>query len=190
MQRLRASAPSFLKSFKFPQLNRKASNTWSAVQDTYFSTKDVFERHRVVFTVGTSIASVATAWAGYSLRYLHQSKVEERLNSIEQAMTKTYQVEQEQIKKIVNAGHISYEALAATAATSLIVGYGLGWRGGKWRANKIFRKQQQQKLLGSNKPQKWRFLRKPFLQLRNSESKVESRVTSVNASNSGKAQLS
>lgn len=26
--------------------------------------QDTFERHRVVFTIGTSIASVATAWAG------------------------------------------------------------------------------------------------------------------------------
>lgn len=30
------------------------------------SPKETFERHRVVFTVGTSIASVATAWAGES----------------------------------------------------------------------------------------------------------------------------
>ncbi|KAH9302043.1 hypothetical protein KI387_013626, partial [Taxus chinensis] len=174
-------------SFGVPHLKRRASNTWSAVQDTYISTKDVFERHRVVFTIGTSIASVATAWAGYSLRYLHQSKVEQRLDSIEQAMTKVHHVEHEEIKKIVNAGNVSYEALAATAATTLIFGYGLGWRGGKWHANRIFHKQQQ-KLLGLSKPQKWRFLRKPFLQLRKSESKVESRVMSPDASSSQQSQ--
>jgi hypothetical protein len=28
------------------------------------SVQEVFENHRVVFTVGTSIASVLTAWAG------------------------------------------------------------------------------------------------------------------------------
>eukprot|EP01018_Ginkgo_biloba_P032800 Gb_18749 [translate_table: standard] len=68
MQRLKASAPSILGSIGVPQgiqqLKRKASNSWSAVQDTFYSTKDVFERHRVVFTIGTSIASVGTAWAG------------------------------------------------------------------------------------------------------------------------------
>ncbi|OQU85486.1 hypothetical protein SORBI_3004G253601 [Sorghum bicolor] len=43
----------------------------------------VFENHRIVFTVGTSIASVLTAWAGYSLRQVHQSRIERRLESIE-----------------------------------------------------------------------------------------------------------
>lgn len=142
----------------------------------------------MVFTVGTSVASVMTAWAGYSLRYLHQTKVEERLDSIEQAMTQAHHVEQEEIKKIVNAGNVSYEACAATAGIALILGYGLGWRGGKWHANRLFRKQQQ-KLLGLNKPQKWRFLRKPFLRLKSSETKLEPRVTDLNASDS-RAQLS
>ncbi|XP_042446433.1 uncharacterized protein LOC122031373 isoform X2 [Zingiber officinale] len=69
-----------------PDLKRKVSNTWSAVQDTYLSTKNVFETHRVVFTIGTSIASVLTAWAGYSLRQIHQSNIEKRLESMEQAI--------------------------------------------------------------------------------------------------------
>ena len=68
--------------------------------------------------------------------------------------------------------------------------YGLGWRGGKWHANRIFRKQQQ-KLLGLNKPQKWRFLRKPFLRLRPSEAKVEeSGIIHKDARNNEHAQLS
>ncbi|XP_078443706.1 triacylglycerol lipase-like protein isoform X2 [Wolffia australiana] len=66
-------------------LRRRASNSWSAVQDVYFSTKDIFERHRVVFTISTSVASLATAWAGYSLRHYHQRSIETRLESIEEA---------------------------------------------------------------------------------------------------------
>nr|ABK21132.1 unknown [Picea sitchensis] len=192
MQRVRSSAPSMMRrSFGIPQLKRRASNTWAAVQDTFYSTKDVFERHRVVFTIGTSIASVGTAWAGYSLRYLHQAKVEERLESIEKAMTRVHHVEEEELKKIVNKGNVSYPACVATVGISLIIGYGLGWRGGKWHANRIFRKQQQQKLIGLNKPQKWRFLRKPFSRLRPSEGKEgESGITHTNAPNTQQAQLS
>eukprot|EP00262_Sarcandra_glabra_P012463 TRINITY_DN3220_c0_g1_i2.p1 TRINITY_DN3220_c0_g1~~TRINITY_DN3220_c0_g1_i2.p1 ORF type:complete len:121 (-),score=22.63 TRINITY_DN3220_c0_g1_i2:82-444(-) len=100
MQRLRSHGSSIFGSIAMPSLKRKASNSWSAVQDTYLSTKDIFERHRVVFTISTSIASVATAWAGYSLRYLHQAKVEERLESIEQAMKSSTHIEHEEIKKI------------------------------------------------------------------------------------------
>ncbi|GAB2285231.1 hypothetical protein Dimus_019684 [Dionaea muscipula] len=73
-------------STRLPELKKKALNSWSAVQDTFYSTKDTFERHRVVFTVGTSIASVATAWIGYSLRHYHDSRVDKRLDSIEQAL--------------------------------------------------------------------------------------------------------
>ncbi|KAF7815071.1 triacylglycerol lipase 2-like protein [Senna tora] len=85
MQRFRRSGTSILGSLSAPNLRRKAQNSWAAMQDTFFSTKDTFERHRVVFTVGTSIASVATAWIGYSLRHLHDSKVDQRLESIERA---------------------------------------------------------------------------------------------------------
>ncbi|OAY77151.1 hypothetical protein ACMD2_15150 [Ananas comosus] len=80
------SGGSVWESVSLPSLRRKASNTWSAVQDTFLSTKEIFEKHRVVFTVGTSVASVLTAWAGYSLRQLHQSKLEKRLESIEQTV--------------------------------------------------------------------------------------------------------
>ncbi|OEL34301.1 hypothetical protein BAE44_0004681 [Dichanthelium oligosanthes] len=47
-----------------PNIRRRATNSWAAVRDTFFSTKQVFESHRIVFTVGTSVASVLTAWAG------------------------------------------------------------------------------------------------------------------------------
>ncbi|MBA0605378.1 hypothetical protein Godav_017964, partial [Gossypium davidsonii] len=66
MLRLRSRGTSFLGSVDVPNLKRKALNSWAAVQDTYFSTKDTFERHKVVFTVGTSIASVATAWFDFN----------------------------------------------------------------------------------------------------------------------------
>ncbi|XP_027333946.1 uncharacterized protein LOC113848547 isoform X2 [Abrus precatorius] len=83
MQRLRNS---ILGCVSAANLKRKSLKSWLAIQDTYFSTKDTFERHRVVFTVGTSIASVATAFFGYSLRHLHESRVDQRLQSIENAV--------------------------------------------------------------------------------------------------------
>ncbi|KAJ0989832.1 hypothetical protein J5N97_008188 [Dioscorea zingiberensis] len=147
-----------------PSLRRKASNSWSAVQDTYLSTKEVFEKHRVVFTVGTSIASVLTAWAGYSLRHYHQSRVEERLASIEEAMKRKKNVEHEEIKQIVNSGNVSTAACVATAWTTLILGYGLGWRGGAWFANRKFQREQL-KLMGQIKPRRWQFLRRPLIRL-------------------------
>nr|CAD1839553.1 unnamed protein product [Ananas comosus var. bracteatus] len=117
------SGGSVWESVSLPSLRRKASNTWSAVQDTFLSTKEIFEKHRVVFTVGTSVASVLTAWAGYSLRQLHQSKLEKRLESIEQTLKSNYDVEHEEIKKIVSSGSVSTAACFATAWTSLLLGY-------------------------------------------------------------------
>uniref|UniRef100_A0A1D1YXX4 Uncharacterized protein MG147 n=1 Tax=Anthurium amnicola TaxID=1678845 RepID=A0A1D1YXX4_9ARAE len=160
LQRLRAlhGSPAFRFSF-FPNLRRKASNSWSAVQDTYLSTKQVFERHRVVFTVSTSVASLLTAWAGYSLRYHHQLKVEKRLNSIEQTMKMSSDVRHEEINKIVNSGSVSMAACLATACTTLVIGYGLGWRGGSWFAHRKFRRAQL-KLKEQNKPGRWQLLKK------------------------------
>ncbi|XP_008799446.1 uncharacterized protein LOC103714087 [Phoenix dactylifera] len=145
-----------------PNLKRKSSNTWSAVQETYLSTKQVFESHRVVFTIGTSLTSILTAWAGYSLRQYHQSKIEKRLGSIEQALKNNYEVEHQEIKKIVSSGNASTAVCIATAWTSLVIGYGLGWRGGAWYTNRKFRREQL-KLMGQIKPQKWQFLRRPFV---------------------------
>lgn len=161
-----------------PELKKRASNSWSAVQDTFYSTKDTFERHRVVFTVGTSIASIATAWLGYTYRHFHDTRVDRRLDSIEQAMKSTYQIEREEIKKIVGSGSYSTATCAATAGTTLVIGYALGWRGGKWYANRKFRREQM-KLLGQVKPRRLRlhFLKKPNLKfiriplLRNKSSK-------------------
>ncbi|XWS31015.1 hypothetical protein CRYUN_Cryun23aG0040800 [Craigia yunnanensis] len=157
MQRLRNRGTSLLGSVAVPHLKRKALNSWAAVQDTYFSTKDTFERHKVVFTVGTSIASVATAWFGYSFRHYHESKVDQRLESIEKAMKNNCDLEHADIKKLVDPGPSKTAAWVAMAGTALVVGYGLGWRGGTWYANRKFRKEQL-KLLGRIKPNRWQLL--------------------------------
>ncbi|KAJ0598779.1 hypothetical protein HanHA89_Chr04g0169441 [Helianthus annuus] len=60
---------SVLTQFSVPQIRKKVSNSFSAVEDTFLSTKETFERHKVVFTILTSIASVGTAWVGM-LAYL------------------------------------------------------------------------------------------------------------------------
>jgi lysosomal acid lipase/cholesteryl ester hydrolase len=63
MQRLR-NLGSISNSISAANLKRKSRNSIAAIQETFHSTKDTFERHRIVFTVGTSIASVATAFIG------------------------------------------------------------------------------------------------------------------------------
>ncbi|CAH9060516.1 unnamed protein product [Cuscuta europaea] len=165
-QRFRTTGSSVLSYLAAPLLRRKAQNSWAAVQDTYYSTKDIFESHKVVFTISTSIASVATAWAGYLLRHYHESRVDQRLDCIEKSMKRKYDIEDPGFKKLVSGG-ISIPACVATAGTTLIVGYGLGWRGGKWYANKQF-KREQMKLLGLIKPRRWR-LRLPLSRLRSSQ---------------------
>ncbi|KAL3849016.1 hypothetical protein ACJIZ3_010898 [Penstemon smallii] len=164
--RLRASGSSLKNYFTLPQLKRKASNSLSAVQDTYYSTKDIFERHKVVFTVSTSIASVLTAWAGYTIRHYHETRVDQRLESIEKAMKSSYPMEDPEFKKLVSR-NVSFPACIATAGTTLIIGYGLGWRGGAWYTNRKFRREQM-KLLGQLKPKRWplKFLRRPLIRPR------------------------
>uniref|UniRef100_A0ACD5Z0P9 Uncharacterized protein n=1 Tax=Avena sativa TaxID=4498 RepID=A0ACD5Z0P9_AVESA len=148
-----------------PNVRRRATNSWAAVRDTFFSTKEVFESHRVVFTVGTSIASVLTAWAGYSFRHMQQSKIDKRLHSIEQSLKDTHRNEHDEIKKIVTSYNISTPACIATALTTSVVGYALGWRGGAWYARRAFRREQQ-KLMGQIKSHnRWHW--RPFSKLRN-----------------------
>ncbi|KAK4577160.1 hypothetical protein RGQ29_027607 [Quercus rubra] len=155
MQRLRSSGSSIWGNLvSSPRLKRKASNTWAAVQDAFFSTKDTFERNKVVFTVGTSIASVATAWIGYSLRHYHETRIDQRLETIEKAMRNSNNLEHSELREIAGSGSISAPACFATAGTTLIIGYGLGWRGGKWYANRNFRKEQMM-LLGQKNPRGW-----------------------------------
>lgn len=111
----------------------------------------------MVFTIGTSVASVATAWCGYSLRHYHESKVDQRLESIEKAMQNNYNLEHPDFKKLVDPGPSRTAAWVATVGTALFVGYGLGWRGGLWYANRKFRREQM-KLLGQIKPKRWQLL--------------------------------
>ncbi|CAK9184076.1 unnamed protein product [Ilex paraguariensis] len=144
-------------------------------------------------------------YKGYSLRHFHQSRVDQRLQSIEKAMKTNHQLEDTDLQKLVGSGSISIPACVAAAGTTLIMGfmktnhqledtdlqklvgsgsisipacvaaagttlimgYGLGWRGGKWHANRKFRKEQM-KLLGQLKPKKWqlKFLGRPFIRPR------------------------
>ncbi|KAJ6401384.1 hypothetical protein OIU84_016742 [Salix udensis] len=106
------------------ELARKTLNSWTAIQDTYFSTKDIFERHKVVFTIGTSVASVATAWAGYSVRHFHDSKVDKRLEGIENAMKNNHHLEHAEFKKLIDPGRSSVAACIATAGTAFVIGWG------------------------------------------------------------------
>ncbi|XP_071722625.1 triacylglycerol lipase 2-like [Rutidosis leptorrhynchoides] len=159
MHLLRSKASSILSSISSPQLKKKTLNSIAAVQDTYLSTKDTFERHRVVFTIGTSIASVATALLGYSIRHYHGTRVDQRLESIEIAMKNSYYLEHTDLKKLVDPGSSRVASLVATAGTTFIIGYGLGWRGGRWHRNRQIRKEQL-KLSGQVKPRRWQFIRK------------------------------
>ncbi|KAH7331286.1 hypothetical protein KP509_20G024600 [Ceratopteris richardii] len=128
----------------------------NAVSDTYFSIKDVFERHKVVLTLAASLASAGAAWAGYTARQIHQKRVEARLDTIEKVMTRT--------TDFARTTGVSYIACAATAGTTLVIGYGLGWRGGRSHMIKKLQKQQK-KLLAPKKSTLSRF--KTSFRLRN-----------------------
>nr|XP_027060704.1 triacylglycerol lipase 2-like [Coffea arabica] len=155
MNRFRGSGSSVYRYLTMPQMRRKVSNSWSAMQDTYFSTKDIFERHKVVFTMATSIASVATAWIGYSLRHFHETRVDQRLERIESAMKNKYEIGDPEFKKLVSSS-VSIPACIATAGTTLFIGYGLGWRGGRWYALRKVRREQM-KILGQVNSRQWPF---------------------------------
>ncbi|ESQ36426.1 hypothetical protein EUTSA_v10008833mg [Eutrema salsugineum] len=157
MNRLRGRGTSILGYAVVPQLKKKAQNSLVAIHDSYLSTKDLFERHRVVFTVGTSIASVATACIGYSLRHYNETRINQRLESIENAMKNTHELERGELKKLVDPVGSRFASTIATAGTTLILGYGLGWRGGVWYANRKFRREQM-RLAGQLKPREWKLL--------------------------------
>lgn len=122
MNRFRGSGSPVYRYLTLPQMRRKVSNSWSAMQDTYFSTKDIFERHKVVFTIATSIASIATAWIGYTLRHLHETRVDQRLERIESAMKNKYEIGDPEFKKLVS-NSVSIPACVATAGTMLFIGF-------------------------------------------------------------------
>ncbi|XP_017253252.1 uncharacterized protein LOC108223475 isoform X2 [Daucus carota subsp. sativus] len=111
-----------IKRFTVHQIKKRALNSWTAVQDTYYSIKDTFERHKVVFTISTSVASVATAWLGYTLRHLHQSKVEKRLDSIENAMKKNYSMQHNEFKKLVGSSSYNPATHVVVGGASLLIG--------------------------------------------------------------------
>ncbi|KAK4386275.1 hypothetical protein Sango_2498100 [Sesamum angolense] len=91
------------------------------------------------------------AFWGYTLRHLHESRVEQRLESIEKALSWLVLA-----KLFVN-----------TFSLRIFLGTVFGWRGGAWYANRKFRKEQL-KLLGQIKPKRWplKFLRRPLIRPR------------------------
>ncbi|CAF2105354.1 unnamed protein product [Brassica oleracea var. botrytis] len=157
MNRLRGRGAWILGSAAMPHLKKRAQNSLVALQDSYLSTKDLLERQRVVFTVATSVASVATAWIGYSLRHYNETRIDQRLESIENAMKHTHELERGELKELVDPVGSRFTSTIATAGTTLILGYGLGWRGGIWYANRKF-KREQMRLAGQLKPREWKLL--------------------------------
>ncbi|CAN8311280.1 unnamed protein product [Cochlearia groenlandica] len=157
MNRLRSRGTRILGYTVVPQLKKKAQNSLLAVKDSYLSTKDLFERHKVVFTIGTSIASVATACVGYSLRHYNETRINQRLESIETAMKSNHDLERGELKKLVDPVGSRLTSTIATAGTTLIIGYAFGWRGGLWYAKRKFRREQM-RLAGQLKPREWKLL--------------------------------
>ncbi|MCL7023800.1 hypothetical protein MKW94_014585 [Papaver nudicaule] len=138
-------------------VKEKVHKSWTACKETYFSTKETFENHKVVFTIATSIASVGTAWIGYSIRYMHHARVEKKLESIEKAMKDNKNIEQDELKKLVGY-NVSLASCIATAGTTLVIGYALGWRGGRWFVNrKLDREKKKLKKLAmkASAPARW-----------------------------------
>uniref|UniRef100_A0A2P2JU11 Uncharacterized protein n=1 Tax=Rhizophora mucronata TaxID=61149 RepID=A0A2P2JU11_RHIMU len=72
-------------------------------------------------------------------------------------MKNNYEIGHAEFKKLVNAGSSNLTAYIATAGTTFVIGYGFGWRGGRWFANRKHRKEQM-KLLGHKKPRRWHSL--------------------------------
>ncbi|GAQ78017.1 hypothetical protein KFL_000060840 [Klebsormidium nitens] len=115
-------------------LRRKYQNAVRAVDDSFQATKNLFEKHNVVFTVAGGLLSAGAAWAGYTARQVHQKKLEEKLQKIEEHMTNVYSLEEQQVKALTTAATrtgVSYKTFLATSSTALIVGYALGFRGGR-----------------------------------------------------------
>ncbi|EPS73920.1 hypothetical protein M569_00838 [Genlisea aurea] len=146
MRRLRVTGSVFQSYFTVPELRKMATNSVSAVQETFFSTKDMIEKNKVVFSVCTSIVSFATAWAGYSLRHYHESRINQKLESIEEIMKNKHQIAAHDISLL--------PAYVATAGTSVVIGYGLGWRSGARFMNRRDR-MEQMRLLKSIKGRRW-----------------------------------
>lgn len=152
------------------KVTSKVSHSVHAVSDTYTSLKDVFERHKVVLTLVASLGSAGAAWAGYSARQLHQRKVEARLDTIEHVMTTVHNLEERQVKALTTTG-VTFMSCIATAGTTFVIGYGLGWRGGRWHTIKRTQRQQQ-RLLAPKNPTLSGF--RTHLRLRNGDSTPDS----------------
>ncbi|KAI5057531.1 hypothetical protein GOP47_0027546 [Adiantum capillus-veneris] len=142
------------------KVTSRLTHSVNAVSETYVSLKDLFERHKVVLTLAASLGSAGAAWAGYTARQLHQKRVEARLDTIEHVMTNVHNLEEKQVKALTSTG-VTFMSCAATAGTTFVLGYGLGWRGGRWYMIKKIQKQQQ-KLLAPPKVSRLSRLRASF----------------------------
>ncbi|MCO5552936.1 hypothetical protein L7F22_006456 [Adiantum nelumboides] len=131
------------------KVTSRLTHSVNAVSDTYSSLKDIFERHKVVLTLAASLGSAGAAWAGYTARQLHQKRVEARLDTIEHVMANVHNLEEKQVKELTRTG-VTIMTCAATAGTTFVIGYGLGWRGGRWSMTKKIQKQQQKLLAPPN----------------------------------------
>lgn len=120
----------------------------------------------MVLTLAASLGSAGAAWAGYTARQLHQKKVEARLDTIEHVMSTVHNLEEKQVKALTTTG-VTFMSCIATAGTTFVIGYGLGWRGGRWHMIKKIQRQQQ-KLLAPKKSTLSRF--RTGFRLRNGDS--------------------
>ncbi|KAL9316163.1 hypothetical protein ACSQ67_017164 [Phaseolus vulgaris] len=152
MQRLRSSV------FSATNLKKKYLNSRAAIQDTFFPPR--IHLRDIVWCSLLELPLLPLPLLGYSLRHLHDTKVDQRLQSIENAVKSNSNLQHAEIKDIVaGSGGCSIPACVATAGTSLVIGYALGWRGGIWYATKKFRKEQM-KMLGQITPRRWQLLGK------------------------------
>jgi hypothetical protein len=61
-------------------------------------------------------------------------------------MATVHNLEEEHVKALTSSIGVSYAACAATAGTTLVIGYGFGFRGGRWFTLRKIQKQQQRLL--------------------------------------------
>ncbi|KAF2588696.1 hypothetical protein F2Q70_00037986 [Brassica cretica] len=104
-------------------------------------------------------------WNRLRMRFSSAETLENRLIrlSIEtfdifsRQMKHTHELERGELKELVDPVGSRFTSTIATAGTTLILGYGLGWRGGIWYANRKF-KREQMRLAGQLKPREWKLL--------------------------------
>eukprot|EP00898_Chlorokybus_atmophyticus_P009057 jgi/Chlat1/9152/Chrsp97S08443 len=105
-----------------------------AVSETWCSTRDTFERNRIVFTIGGTLLSAGAAWAGFAARKVHQSNLEERLQAIQRRLEQNHGVHMKDQPLEVNYAGVSYTMTAYAATVGLLAGFGMGYYKGRLSA--------------------------------------------------------